>query len=57
MTDELKRLHQSVSHDVEVALREAYRLGCNAGLANKLTEGMTNLRFDAINRSPSSDRF
>lgn len=39
MTDELKRLHQSVSHDVEVALREAYRLGCNAGLANKLTEG------------------
>jgi hypothetical protein len=39
MTEELRRLYDGVPHDVGVALCEAYHLGLNAGLANKLTEG------------------
>jgi len=39
MTEELRRLYDGVPHDVGVALCEAYQLGLNAGLANKLQEG------------------
>jgi len=39
MTEELRRLYDGVPHDVGVALCEAYRLGLNAGLASKFTDG------------------